>query len=438
MNQGSLSGKQGLVIEAESGDGISINTARGALHGYDRSGVGDVGDTGDGWDGEDDCGDDDDGGGGIGGGRIAPTVGAPDAEYRMGRDDALVAQVTETANPGSEVTVAIGGQSVAVIADADRSREAVFNGAELPSNGISEDVAVSVADPDGTVTAVDWPRVLIDTTPPQVDTREGTVSAGGLFNAVAHSCGVTVAGTSEASATLDIAVGAPATGEYDLHVIASTVDAAGNPSDADGTSAVDAVAADGIWTAAFASAQLSSGEQTVAKSAVATDPAGNTETISQSVQSDTEAGLLAIDPDPVETDDVVNHDEAAADVVIAATDAAGNIAGSDLVTDDPARSDVTFTADLSAALAPFQVETIDLQFAEDSHLTLTEADILALSETTDTRTVPGGAGFRAVRMAWRAGRRRPDPRAGRPARGGGESGQYPPDAGQRGRRRRQL
>ena len=47
--------------------------------------------------------------------------------------------------------------------------------------------------------------------------------------------------------------------------------------------------------------------------------------------------------------------------------------------------------DIAEALSDFQIDTIDLHFAEDSNLTITEAQIKALSENSDTVTIRGGS-----------------------------------------------
>jgi hypothetical protein len=46
--------------------------------------------------------------------------------------------------------------------------------------------------------------------------------------------------------------------------------------------------------------------------------------------------------------------------------------------------------DIATTLNQYNVDTIDLQFAEDAELTITEAQIKALSDTTDTVVVHGG------------------------------------------------
>jgi hypothetical protein len=78
-------------------------------------------------------------------------------------------------------------------------------------------------------------------------------------------------------------------------------------------------------------------------------------------------------------------------LVLATTDAAGNTSGAYLVTDDPATNTVRMSDDIATTLNQYNVDTIDLQFAEDAELTITEAQIKALSDTKDTVVVHGGA-----------------------------------------------
>jgi hypothetical protein len=52
---------------------------------------------------------------------------------------------------------------------------------------------------------------------------------------------------------------------------------------------------------------------------------------------------------------------------------------------------LTNTVDIdNAGLAGFNIEAIDLQFAEDSQLTLTVSDLEALSKASNSLTVHGG------------------------------------------------
>lgn len=74
-------------------------------------------------------------------------------------------------------------------------------------------------------------------------------------------------------------------------------------------------------------------------------------------------------------------------LVITATDQAGNSSGTFLAFDELSTSVIDLSAPLAGGM---RIEAIDLSFAEDSQLTLTEAQILALSPDSRSITVHGG------------------------------------------------
>lgn len=74
-------------------------------------------------------------------------------------------------------------------------------------------------------------------------------------------------------------------------------------------------------------------------------------------------------------------------LIVTATDQAGNASGTFLAFDELTTSVIDLSAPLAAGM---KIESIDLTFAEDSTLTLTEAQILALSPDTQTVTIHGG------------------------------------------------
>ncbi len=75
-------------------------------------------------------------------------------------------------------------------------------------------------------------------------------------------------------------------------------------------------------------------------------------------------------------------------LVVTGTDPAGNASSTYLVLDETS----TNTVDAGAAsLSPFQIETIDLRFGDQSQLTLTEDQVLALSDNSDQVVVRGGS-----------------------------------------------
>ena len=75
-------------------------------------------------------------------------------------------------------------------------------------------------------------------------------------------------------------------------------------------------------------------------------------------------------------------------LMITSTDRAGNTSGTFLAFDELSTSVVDLSVPLAAGM---RIDAIDLSFAEDSTLTLTEAQILAMSPDTQTVTIHGGS-----------------------------------------------
>jgi large repetitive protein len=75
-------------------------------------------------------------------------------------------------------------------------------------------------------------------------------------------------------------------------------------------------------------------------------------------------------------------------LVVTATDQAGNQSGTFLAFDELSTSVIDLSAPLAAGT---RIDAIDLSFAEDSELTLTEAQILALSPDDRSLTIHGGS-----------------------------------------------
>lgn len=206
--------------------------------------------------------------------------------------------LTGTAQPGASVQVTMGGISHSATVAADGSWTASFSAAELPSGETTLPVTAVATDAAGN-TATDTGEVRVDTL---VTNYTNTSSVGGadqIVNATEAAAGVTFRGTVEAGSTVMVALAGVS--------LPATVDAGGN------------------WSVTFAPSQVPSGERTVTMTATATDAAGNTSQLSQTVRIDTDAGLLTISPEPVETDDLVNAAEAADGVVLTGTSNPGQI-----------------------------------------------------------------------------------------------------------------
>lgn len=228
---------------------------------------------------------------------IAPTVNSADSSTNISGNDPAKVVVSGTANPGSTVTVVIGGETVTGTAGPDRNWEVVFENNQFPPDGTYPDVSVTVTDPNGTVSNPDGPSFVIDTTPPALAVTDGTVSVHEIVNGVEHASGVTVAGTGEAGATLTVTIGTQTFNGV--------------------------VAADGTWSFTTDSTVFPAGEYTTAITVTAKDSFGNATTIADSVQIDT-VNTISLDNAPLTGDDLISAAERTAGVTLTGTSQAGS------------------------------------------------------------------------------------------------------------------
>lgn len=232
------------------------------------------------------------GGGGGGGGSsddgggddpwVAPTVDNADGSVSVGGPDAREVTITGTANPGSEVEISIGDKTATGTTGDDGTWEVVFDGDDFPDDGDYGDLTVVVTDPDGTVTDLDGPSVVIDTTPPDLTIDTGTVSNGHLFNAEGYTGGVAIGGTAEAGSTVTVTIG-----EHSQTVT---------------------VGGDGSWSFSFDSTVLPAGEYVQDLTITATDSFMNVTTSTAQIQIDT-VNEISLDNGPLTGDDLINAAE---------------------------------------------------------------------------------------------------------------------------------
>ncbi|WP_341234969.1 hypothetical protein [uncultured Sulfitobacter sp.] len=235
------------------------------------------------------------GGGGSGGGAAAtPAIAVTLAEG--GGDEQ--ATITGTGEAGSIVDVTVEGVSRTSTVDANGTWAVSYAAGTFRNGEYETEVRATSVDQDGNlVTATD--RLVVDTLVNELAFRNQAGGSDATVNAVEAADGVVMTGTVEAGSTVSVALG-------DV-VREATVDADGN------------------WSAVFAAGDIPAGTYASAMVATATDTAGNTRSITQSVWIDTEAGNLTISADPVEGDDVVNAVEASDGVAISGTADAGAV-----------------------------------------------------------------------------------------------------------------
>ena len=415
-----------------------------------------------------------------------------------------------TAQPGSSVVVTLGGASQTVTATQAGTWSTTFSSAEVPA-GESTLVATAVATDAAGNTASASGTVVVDTLVNDLTQTEVAGGADAVVNGVEQGQPITFGGTVEAGSTVYVTMagttvqaavtgtswtatfpaGTLPDGEYETAMTVTATDAAGNTASLTETVAVDtlvntltqntpvegddmvnaAEAADGItltgsveagssvmvtlsangvvttraasvdanggWSVDFAPGEIPGGEYDAQVSIVATDAAGNTASLTDTLAIDTvapEAPIIAsysqgasgvrdigaqltdnstkvleldsdgnlnalgydVTEDTTWNEVVFDFDApipTGSHLVVQNTDAAGNEASTLFVLEEPN----TNVVDLSApGLGEVNIGAIDLQFADDSELTLTAEIVAGLSDSTDTLVVHGGAGDQVV------------------------------------------
>ncbi len=200
--------------------------------------------------------------------------------------------LTGTAQAGSTVVVTFGTGSHAATVDANGNWSADFAMSEVPTGELQATVTAVATDALGNSSTASG-LVDIDTLVRDFAFTGTTGGADGVINEAEAAQGLVMTGTTEPGSSVMVSFG--------------------------GSNQAATVAANGSWTMTFAANTIPSGEQTAVMTAVATDIAGNVDTITRNVDIDRDGGILTISPAPVEGDDIINEVEASDGVVLTGT-----------------------------------------------------------------------------------------------------------------------
>ena len=240
-----------------------------------------------------------DGSSGNGGtpGRAQPTVDEPESRHVVTTNtDDKTLEVSGTGEPGDTVTVTIGGKEQETVIDGNGKWQVEFDETELPADG-SHETEVVVKQPGGTETTLDGPTFVLDLTPPDVAVTQGARSNNHVENLAAYADGVTIGGTGEIGAKIEVKVGSVTR--------TTTVDQNGN------------------WSVNYSQSQVAGGERSERISVTATDALGNRTVIGDWLDLDTIPNPIGFNK--VTADNTVNHAESAAGFQISGTSVAGAV-----------------------------------------------------------------------------------------------------------------
>ena len=319
-----------------------------------------------------------------------------------GAEEANGLQLGGTVEKGSTVVVRFGGVDYTATVDANGNWSATIPSSAIADGEYNAPFSVIATDPAGNTTTLN-DEVRVDTLVNRLSLNV-PVEGDNTINFVEALDGVVFTGSVEPGSTVVVTFGQE--------------------------TRVASVSAEGIWLVNFSVEDMPPGEYQTNVSVTATDLAGNTRSVSQALVVDTiipvapiivsfgvSGGQISNLTVPTTTDDVdlqvVAGNGSVTDpifdvatneqfgettfrlrapipngshLVITSTDDAGNNTSTLFVLEESLTNAVDVR---NAGLDGFNIEAIDLQFAEDSQLTLTVADLEALSAASNTLTVHG-------------------------------------------------
>ncbi|EAR52493.1 hypothetical protein OG2516_05278 [Oceanicola granulosus HTCC2516] len=205
------------------------------------------------------------------------------------REDGIT--LSGTADAGAQVEVEFNGAVRTVTASGSGTWSADFTRAEVPAGEVGVVATATATDAAGNSASASG-TVVIDTHVTNFGFDSAPVAGDDVINDAEADAGVTIGGTVEAGSTVVVNLG-------------------------DASRTVD-VGADGTWSATFTGSEIPPGETTVPVTVHATDRAGNTAVLNDSVVVDRIVSPLT-GSENVTADDIVNAQEAASGITLAGT-----------------------------------------------------------------------------------------------------------------------
>ncbi|HHC29375.1 MAG TPA: hypothetical protein ENK80_02260, partial [Rhodobacterales bacterium] len=238
--------------------------------------------------------------------------------------------------PGSVVSVRLGMVTRSATVAANGSWTANFAPGDIPSGEYPAGITVTATDAAGNT------ATLTDTV--DVDTLvsgfslDAVAGGDGYLNAAEAAGGLTLTGTVEPNATVDVTF--------------------------NGTTHTTVARGDGSWQVLFSSADIGSGEFTADVSVAATDAVGNTDVITTTVEVDTDA------PDPAHISSFTRAGDVIREISVPIEDDVASVTG---IAPDGSTSDVLYaTAD--SAFYPDETDISLGPVSDGTHLVINRAD----------------------------------------------------------------
>ncbi|WP_417817796.1 Ig-like domain-containing protein [Tritonibacter scottomollicae] len=212
-----------------------------------------------------------------------------------GDEQASGTVITGTGEAGATVSLEIAGATQTTTVAEDGTWTVTFTPGEIATGEYETGITIVTTDPHGNSTTSS--DVLEVDTETSVTIDTGLSGGDDIITAAEAAAGVAITGTAEAGASVEVTV--------------------------EGVTRTTTANGDGTWSVTYEAGSLPDGEYDADISVTSTDAVGNTATATSTIEVDTDAGFVQLDEAPIETDDIINHDERADGVTITGTATAG-------------------------------------------------------------------------------------------------------------------
>jgi len=311
--------------------------------------------------------------------------------------------VTGTSEIGSSIIVSLDGASVNGAVDANGNWSVTFAPGQVSQGTINTTVSVKATDAAGNTATVSH-GVLIDTV---VDPLEIAQAGGndGVVSSREAQTGIDLNGQVETGSSVVVnfdgtnytafvdgagnwSVTIPPSeireGTYDANISVTATDRVGNIASITDTLAIDTYAPEGPVIASYT--RDGDGIRGISTE-ISPDTLDVHQVHADRSISEVESTSFDIDPIGERNFQFNSNVPDGSDLIVTATDAAGNFSGTYLALDDEAaNTQLNLT---NPNLGNYNIETVDLQFAEEAQLTITETALVNLSSNTNELIIDG-------------------------------------------------
>lgn len=274
-----------------------------------------------------------------------------------GDEQASGTVITGTGEAGATVSLEIAGATQTTTVAEDGTWTVTFTPGEIATGEYETGITIVTTDPHGNSTTSSDVLEVDTETAVTIDT--GLSGGDDIVTAAEAAAGVAITGTAEAGATVEVTI--------------------------EGVARTTTAANDGTWTVTYPSGTVfdDEGEYDREITVTSTDAVGNTATDDSTIEVDTDAGFVQLDEAPIETDDIINHDEREDGVTITGEATAGETVTVTLGTASGttvADADGIWSYDFDADDIPPGTRTLDVtaSITDDLGNTETDSDTVAL------------------------------------------------------------